>query len=149
MLKIIPQLEKRTEYLAVIGNVATLLGLLVTVYGLIMCFAAVGRPGIDAAQKSELLASGVATAMNSTFLGLSVAITSIVIYAFLKSKTQRIIDEIDKHSLRVVNVLVERSFKTQKFHIAAAQLKEGVGLHITHNNIRIFRDNKMIKEINI
>jgi len=149
MLKVIPQLEKRTGYLAVIGNVATLLGLLGTVYGLIMSFAAVGRPGIDAAQKSELLASGIATAMNSTFLGLSVAITSIVIYAFLKSKTQRIIDEIDEHSLRVVNALVERSFKTQKFHIAAAQLKEGVGLHITHNNIKIFTDNKMIKEINI
>jgi biopolymer transport protein ExbB len=149
MLKIIPQLEKRTGYLAVIGNVSTLLGLLGTVYGLIMSFAAVGRPGIDAAQKSELLANGIATAMNSTFSGLSVAITAIMVYSLLKAKTTRIIDELDEHSLRVMNALVERSFKTHKYHISAAQLKEGVGLHITHNNIKIFTDNKMIKEINI
>jgi biopolymer transport protein ExbB/TolQ len=149
MLKVIPLLEKRTGYLAVIGNVATLLGLLGTVYGLIMSFAAVGRPGIDAAQKSELLASGIATAMNSTFTGLSVAITSIMIYAFLKSKTQKIIDELDEYSVRVLNSLIEKSFKTHKYHISASQLKEGVGLHVTHNNIKIFTDNKLIKEINI
>jgi biopolymer transport protein ExbB/TolQ len=149
MLKIIPLLEKRTGYLAVIGNVATLLGLLGTVFGLIMSFAAVGRPGIDAAQKSELLASGIATAMNSTFTGLSVAITSIMIFAFLKSKTQKIIDELDEYSVRVLNALIEKSFKTHKYHISASQLKEGVGLHVTHNNIKIFTDNKLIKEINI
>ena len=149
MLKIVPILEKRTGYLAVIGNVATLLGLLGTVFGLIMSFAAVGRPGIDAAQKSELLASGIATAMNSTFCGLSVAIVSIVVYAFLKSKTQRIIDELDEYSLRIANSLIERSFKTHKFHISAAQLKEGVGVHVTHNNVKIFTDNKLIKEITL
>lgn len=149
VLKIIPQLEIRTGYLAVIGNVSTLLGLLGTVYGLIMSFAAVGRPGIDAAQKSELLASGIATAMNSTFLGLSVAISAIMIYSFLKAKTQHIIDEIDEYSLRVSNALVERSYRTHKYHISAAQLKEGVGLHVTHNNIKVFTDNKLIKEINI
>jgi len=149
MLKIIPQLEKRTGYLAVIGNVATLLGLLGTVYGLIMSFAAVGRPGIDAAQKSELLAAGIATAMNSTFSGLSVAITAIMIYALVKSKTQKIIDEIDEYSLRIVNALVEKSYKTHKYHISVAQLKEGVGIHVTHNNIKIFTDNKLIKEVTI
>lgn len=147
LLKTIPQLEKRTGYLAVIGNVSTLLGLLGTVYGLIMSFAAVGRPGIDAAQKSELLASGIATAMNATFSGLSIAIISIIVYAFLKSKTQKIVDELDEHSLRLVNALVERSFKTQKYHISATQLKEGVGVHVTHNNVKIFTDNKLVKEI--
>jgi Biopolymer transport proteins len=149
MLKIIPDLEKRTGYLAVIGNVATLLGLLGTVYGLIMSFAAVGRPGIDAAQKSELLAAGIATAMNSTFSGLSVAITAIMIYALIKAKTQKIIDEIDEYSLRIVNALVEKSYKTHKYHISVAQLKEGVGIHVTHNNIKIFTDNKLIKEVTI
>jgi biopolymer transport protein ExbB/TolQ len=149
LLKTVPLLEKRTGYLAVIGNVATLLGLLGTVYGLIMSFAAVGRPGIDAAQKSEQLASGIATAMNATFTGLSVAITAIIIYAFLKAKTQKIIDELDEYSLRVVNALIERSFKTHKFHIDSTQLKEGVGVHVTHNNVKIFTDNKLIKEITL
>lgn len=149
ILRVIPQLEKRTGYLAVIGNVATLLGLLGTVFGLIMSFAAVGRPGIDAAEKSNLLAAGIATAMNSTFTGLSVAIVSVMVYAFLKGKTQKIVDEIDEYSLRIVNALVEKSFRTHKYHISAAQLKEGVGIHVTHNNIKIFTDNKLIKEVNI
>ena len=149
MLKTVPELEKRTGYLAVIGNVATLLGLLGTVYGLIMSFAAVGRPGIDAAQKSELLAAGIATAMNSTFTGLSVAITAIMVFALIKSKTQKIIDELDEYSLRVVNALVEKSFKTHKYNISTAQIKEGVGIHVTHNNIKVFADNKLIKEITI
>jgi biopolymer transport protein ExbB len=149
MLKMLPQLEKRTGFLAVIGNVSTLMGLLGTVYGLIMSFAAVGRPGIDAAKKSELLASGIATAMNSTFSGLSVAIASIVLFAFFKSKTQRIIDELDEFGLRLGNALVEKSYKTHKYHIGVAQLKDGVGVHVTHNNIKIFTDNKLIKELNI
>jgi biopolymer transport protein ExbB/TolQ len=149
MLKAIPLLEKRTGYLAVIGNVATLMGLLGTVYGLIMSFAAVGRPGIDAAEKSTLLAAGIATAMNATFTGLSVAITAVMVYAFIKAKTQKLVDELDEYSLRIVNALVEKSFRTHKYHISAAQLKEGVGIHVTHNNIKIFTDNKLVKEVNI
>jgi biopolymer transport protein ExbB len=147
LLKTVPAIEKRTQFLAVIGNVATLMGLLGTVYGLIMSFAAVGKPGIDAAQKSELLASGIATAMNSTFSGLFVAIIAIMVYSVLKAKTQRIIDELDENALRISNVLVEKSFKTHKYHISASQLKEGVGVHVTHNNIKIFTDNKLIKEV--
>lgn len=148
-LKVVPRLEQRTGYLATIGNVATLLGLMGTIYGLILSFAAVGKPGIDAAEKSTLLASGIAAAMNTTFSGLLIAIPAIVLYSLLRSKTQRIIDEIDEYSLRLVNVLVEKSYRTHKFHIGVSQLKEGVGLHVTHNNIKIFTDNKLIKEITI
>ncbi len=148
-LKVIPKLVKRTNYLATIGNVATLIGLMGTIYGLILSFAAVGKPGIDAAEKSTLLAGGIAAAMNTTLTGLMVAIPSIIIFSLFKSKTQRIIDEIDEYSLRLVNALVEKSYKIQKFHISAAHLKEGIGLHVTHNNIKVFTDNKLVKEINI
>lgn len=148
-LRVIPQLEKRTSFLGTIGNIATLLGLMGTIYGLIISFAAVGQPGIDPAEKSTLLAQGIAAAMNTTYMGLLIAIPCIALYTFFKGKTQKIIDQIDEFSLRLVNVLVERSYKTQKFHISAAQLKDGIGLHVTHNNIKIFTDNKMVKEINI
>jgi biopolymer transport protein ExbB/TolQ len=111
LLKMIPELEKRTGFLAVIGNVSTLLGLLGTVFGLIMSFAAVGKPGIDAVQKSELLAQGIATAMNATFCGLTVAICAIVIYAYLKAKTQGIVDELDEFSLRLKDALIEKFLK--------------------------------------
>lgn len=148
-LKVIPQLEKRTNYLATIGNVATLIGLMGTIYGLILSFAAVGRPGIDAAEKSTLLASGIAAAMNTTLSGLMVAIPAIVVFSFYKAKTQKIIDEIDEYSLRLLNALIEKSYKVQKYHISAAQLKEGIGLHVTNSNIKVFTDNKLVKEINI
>ncbi len=148
-LRIVPNLEKRTGYLGTIGNVSTLLGLMGTIYGLIVSFAAVGKPGIDPAEKSTLLAQGIAAAMNTTFLGLTVAVPAIAVYTFFKTKTQRIIDQIDEYSLRLVNTLVERSYRTHKYHISAAQLREGVGVHVTHNNIKIFTDNKLIKEINI
>ncbi len=148
-LRVIPQLEKRTNYLATIGNVATLLGLMGTIYGLILSFAAVGRPGIDAAEKSTLLASGIAAAMNTTFSGLLVAIPAIVLFALFRAKTQKIIDEVDEYSLRLVNALVEKTHQTRKFHISAAQLKEGIGLHVTNNNIKVFTDNKLVKEIAI
>ncbi len=149
VLRVIPALEKRTAFLGTIGNVATLLGLMGTIYGLIISFAAVGRPGIDPAEKSALLAQGIAAAMNTTYMGLLVAIPCIALYTFLKGKTQKIIDQIDECSLRVVNMLVERSFKTHKYHINVSQLKEGVGVHVTHNNIKLFADNKLIKEISI
>jgi len=148
-LKTIPQLEQRTGYLATIGNVATLIGLMGTIYGLILSFAAVGKPGIDAAEKSTLLASGIAAAMNTTFSGLFVAIPAIVVYALFRSKTQKIIDQIDECSLRVVNALVLRSFQTQKYHIAAAEIKEGVGIHVRGANIKVFADNALIRELNV
>ncbi len=148
-LKVIPELESRTNYLATIGNIATLLGLMGTIYGLIISFAAVGKPGIDAAEKSTLLASGIAAAMNTTFSGLMVAIPAIVMFALFKAKTQKIIDQIDRHSVRLVNMLVERSYKTRKFHIAPDKIKEGIGVHVTHDNIKVFSDNQLIKEINL
>jgi biopolymer transport protein ExbB/TolQ len=148
-LKEVPRLEARTGYLATIGNIATLIGLMGTIYGLILSFAAVGKPGIDPADKSALLAQGIAAAMNTTFTGLLIAIPTMVVYALLRGKTQKLIDEIDEYSLRLVNALVEQSYKTHKYHISASQLKEGVGLHVTHNNIKIFTDNKLVKEINV
>lgn len=116
MLKVIPHLEKRTTFLATIGNIATLIGLMGTIYGLILSFSAVGKPGIDAVEKSTLLASGIAAAMSTTFMGLLVAIPSIGMYAFLKSKTQRIVDEIDLYSLKVSNALLISQEKRDAKH---------------------------------
>jgi biopolymer transport protein ExbB/TolQ len=148
-MRVIPQLEKRTSFLGTIGNIATLLGLMGTIYGLIIAFAAVGKPGIDPAEKSTLLAQGIAAAMNTTYLGLLIAIPCITLYTFFRNKTQSLIDQIDQYSLKLVNVLVERSYRTHKYHIKTSDLKDGVGLHVTHNNIKIFTDNKLIKEISI
>ncbi len=145
----IPKLEANVGYLATIGNVATLLGLMGTIYGLIVSFAAVGRPGIEAAKKSELLAQGISAAMNTTLTGLAIAIPCMLIYAFYSNKTQKIADEVEEFSIKLLNILTQRSYKTHKYHIKAEHIQEGMGLHVTNKNIKIFTDNKLIKEINL
>lgn len=105
MLEVIPKLQQRTPFLAMIGNVATLMGLAGTIYGLILSFQSVSAAGIDSAEKARLLAAGISTAMNTTFMGLSVAIPTIVVYTFIHNKTTKIIDEIDEHTVKLINLI--------------------------------------------
>ncbi|UCE05890.1 MAG: MotA/TolQ/ExbB proton channel family protein [bacterium] len=104
-LEVIPKLQERTGYLAMIANVATLIGLMGTIYGLISAFKSVSAPGIDATEKSRMLAAGISVAMNTTLAGLSIAVPSILIYTFLHNKTVKIIDEIDEHTVKLINLI--------------------------------------------
>lgn len=104
-LEVIPKLQERTGYLAMIANVATLIGLMGTIYGLIGAFRSVSAPGIDATEKSRMLAAGISVAMNTTLTGLSIAVPSILLYTFLQNKTVKIIDEIDEHTVKLINLL--------------------------------------------
>jgi biopolymer transport protein ExbB/TolQ len=102
----LPQLEKRIHYLYTLSNVATLVGLLGTVVGLITAFTAVSLA--DPAQKAALLASGISLALNNTAFGLMVAILLMLAYSFMQSRAARLGDEIDEYSLRLANRLSER-----------------------------------------
>ncbi|HDZ12306.1 MAG TPA: MotA/TolQ/ExbB proton channel family protein [Bacteroidetes bacterium] len=104
-LEIIPKLQQRTGWLATLGNVATLLGLMGTIYGLILAFSSVSAPGVDAAEKSRLLAAGISTAMNTTLVGLSIAIPAVLVYTYIHNKTMGIIDEIDEHTVKLINLI--------------------------------------------
>ncbi len=104
-LEVIPKLQERTGFLAMIANVATLIGLMGTIWGLITAFRSVSIIGIDAAEKSRLLADGIGTAMNTTLMGLAIAIPAILIYTYLHNKTIRIIDEIDEHTVKLINLI--------------------------------------------
>ena len=86
-MEIIPQLEKRTHYLATFANLATLLGLLGTVSGLIHAFAAVAT--VNPAEKANLLSASISEAMNCTAFGLMVAVPMLFVHAFLQTKTDR------------------------------------------------------------
>jgi biopolymer transport protein ExbB len=110
-LREMPRLEKRTGYLAMIGNVATLLGLLGTIAGLIKCFAAVSQPGVDPALKSAILADGIAEAMNCTAFGLIVAIPSLVSFSILSGRTQHMVDEVNETAVSVMNLIVNNRDK--------------------------------------
>lgn len=100
----IPKIEKRTNYLNMIANVATLLGLLGTILGLINSFAAVAHA--DAADKAALLSAGISLAMNTTAFGLITAIPCMIGYTYLVEKTNEIVDEINENVARIYKHLV-------------------------------------------
>lgn len=106
----IPKLEKRTGYLSMTANVATLTGLLGTIWGLINSFQAVAQA--DAAQKAALLTGGIAMAMNTTAFGLIVAIPCMMAFAFLHERTNDLIDEINENVARIFQFL-EKKFKSE------------------------------------
>lgn len=104
-LAILPKLNRRTNLLQMIGNVSTLIGLMGTIYGLIKSFEAVANPLVEQSQKTQLLAQGIAIAMNTTLFGLAVAIPAIVIHQIIINKTGQIIEDIDENILKLVNLL--------------------------------------------
>ena len=104
---------KRTSFLATIANVATLLGLLGTIAGLIASFEAVGHA--DPQQKSALLAAGISTAMNATMLGLGVAIPCMVAFSFLMNRQNRLVAELEQTAIRSLDLLKQRFYQAEAF----------------------------------
>jgi biopolymer transport protein ExbB len=101
MMEIIPQLEKRTPYVALLSNIATLLGLLGTIMGLIEAFTAVANA--NPAEKADLLSASISVAMNTTAFGLMVAIPLLLIHAKLTSTTGQIVDSLEMASVKALN----------------------------------------------
>ena len=103
MMEIIPQLEKRTPYVALASNIATLLGLLGTIMGLIQAFTAVSDA--NPAEKADLLSASISVAMNTTAFGLIVAIPLLITHSVLAAKTGAIVDSLEMASVKVLNVI--------------------------------------------
>ena len=112
MMAIVPQMEKRIAYTALYANLATLLGLLGTVMGLINAFDAVANAA--PAEKSNLLTASIAEAMNCTSFGLMVAIPLLVINLFLTTKASRIVDSLEIISLKTLNVIFRHAGRKQQ-----------------------------------
>jgi len=106
LMEVMPRLERRTHYLATFANVATLLGLLGTIIGLIQAFTAVAHAG--AAEKAEILASSISVAMNTTAFGLMVAIPLLLVYSVLQSKTTQIVDSLEMAAVKFLNMVTEK-----------------------------------------
>ena len=107
MMEIIPQLEKRTPYVALFASIATLLGLLGTIMGLIEAFTAVANA--NPAEKADLLSASISVAMNTTAFGLMVAIPLFVTNSVLTAKTGEIIDSLEMASVKALNVFSARA----------------------------------------
>ncbi len=111
MMEIIPQLEKRTPYVGLLSNIATLLGLLGTIMGLIEAFTAVANA--NPAEKADLLSASISVAMNTTAFGLMAAIPLILIHAKLTSTTGQIVDSLEMASVKALNSI---SFFSKRQH---------------------------------
>jgi biopolymer transport protein ExbB len=101
LMEIIPQLEKRTPYLSLLSNIATLFGLLGTIMGLITAFTAVASA--SPAEKAALLAASISEAMNCTAFGLMVAIPLLLLHARLTSTTGQIVGGLEMVSVKALN----------------------------------------------
>jgi len=101
MMEIIPQLERRTPYVALLSNIATLLGLLGTIMGLIEAFTAVANA--NPAEKADLLSASISVAMNTTAFGLMAAIPLLLIHAKLTATTGQIVDSLEMASVKALN----------------------------------------------
>jgi len=105
MMEIIPQLEKRTPFIALFANICTLLGLLGTIMGLIEAFTAVANA--DPAEKADLLSASISVAMNTTAFGLMAAIPLLIVHAIISSKTGEIVDSLEMASVKTLNLIAD------------------------------------------
>ena len=103
LMEVIPRLEKRTHYLAIFANIATLLGLLGTIMGLTEAFTAVS--GASPADKADLLSASISVAMNTTAFGLMVAIPLLLAHAIMQTKTTELVDSLEMATVRITNLI--------------------------------------------
>jgi len=100
-----PELKKRIGVLWSLANIATIIGLLGTITGLIGAFAAVGKAAAD--QRAQMLARNIAEAMNNTWLGLAIAATCMIGHVFLQQASKKHQHELESFSLKLENLLID------------------------------------------
>ena len=116
-LEVGPRVNKRTSYLSMLANIATLCGLLGTIWGLIMAFQGVATASAET--KQTVLAAGISMAMYTTAGGLMVAIPTLLIHSIVLNKSNKILDDVDQYGLKVANLLSARRRGTLKEDVAA------------------------------
>lgn len=107
IMEALPRLEKRTQYLSTLANIATLLGLLGTIIGLIAAFTAVASA--DPTEKASLLSQSISVAMNTTAFGLMSAIPLLLIHSMLQTKTTEIVDSLEMATVKCLNLMTGAS----------------------------------------
>jgi biopolymer transport protein ExbB/TolQ len=116
VMEALPRLEKRTQYLATLANLSTLIGLLGTIAGLINAFAAVAN--VDPSQKAQMLSASIAIALNATAFGLGTAIPLLLVHMLLQTKTAEIVDSLEMAGVKVLNILSGRRVLQQNSRVS-------------------------------
>jgi biopolymer transport protein ExbB len=104
VLRETPRIEGWTAFLAVFSNVATLIGLTGTIFGMIRSFSAVAQ--ISGAEKAQELSKGISEALNNTAFGLIVAIIGILFYGYFQIRVSRLLNEMVESSMSLMNLVV-------------------------------------------
>jgi len=105
LVDVTPLIKRRIQILWSLANIATLIGLLGTVVGLIRAFGAVAAAKPE--ERSNLLARGISEALNNTAMGLGIAVTCIIAHAILGSMSKRQTADLEAFSLKLENLLAE------------------------------------------
>ncbi len=100
-----PKISRNISILNTLANLSTLLGLMGTIYGLMMAFDAIAN--VPAAQRAQALATGISVAMSTTLFGLIVAVPSILLQGLLAQKSDMVIEEMDEKTAKLINLVEE------------------------------------------
>ncbi|HMV65732.1 MAG TPA: MotA/TolQ/ExbB proton channel family protein [Myxococcota bacterium] len=119
MSEVVPRVTRRAGILWGIANLATLIGLVGTVFGLIQAFAAISLAAPD--QKSTMLTEGIAHAMSNTAFGLAIAVICVFFHMLIAATTKGVLEGIEHSSIRIENILARRRFETESRDAGAAQ----------------------------
>lgn len=121
VLEAVPRLEKRTTYIATLANIATLLGLLGTIMGLIAAFTAVAKA--IPSEKASLLSESISVAMNTTAFGLIAAIPLLLLHTAIQNKTIEIVDSLEMAGVKCLNIMAAASNVNSKTRAADGKPK--------------------------
>ena len=125
-LHVIPLLENRLNLIVTFGNLATLIGLMGTIYGLILAFAAVAQPDVSPVEKSSMLAIGISAAMNTTLLGLVIAVPCVFVYSLFRARIDETVAEIDRYAVALVKTACPDTALQKSFRISSLRIREEV-----------------------
>ena len=100
-----PQVEKRVAALWSLANIATLIGLIGTVSGLITTFSSIAVPGLSQADKQRMLSNGIAEAMYNTAFGLGIAVLCMIAHVLIHTRSKNIQHDLESTTERVFNLL--------------------------------------------
>lgn len=106
LMRVVPKLEKRISSLWALANIATLIGLIGTIFGLIISFK--GLEGVSPEEKSAYLARGISEALNNTAVGLTIAVFCMAGHLLLSSLSKKLVHSIELNAATLENFLIQR-----------------------------------------
>ena len=106
MLRAIPPMQRGVGFLGFLGNSATLLGLLGTIFGLIRAFS--GVSAASAAARQEVLAEGISMAMYTTAFGLIVAVPILFFHMMISGRVDKLLIQIEEGASGLLGALAGR-----------------------------------------